>query len=244
MAKSSSLNLSGFNKDTQQALRDLKQQLKAAPLSAAAPAGKAVSAPGVNAPEATPDDDQLFAQAMRGVRPIKADETPAPTPARPKKPSAQMLARRAAAVGVDEAGMQGISDTQAMLNPVASEAVLSYRLATLQHRIFEQLKTGKLRWYEAVDLHGCTIEEARSAVLQIIEMARQANENVIKIVHGKGPQAILKTYVNGWLRQHREVLAFVSAPAEQGGTGAVLVLIKRSERQSSDDKAASKAKTR
>lgn len=231
MAKSSS-----FNKDTQQALRELKQQLKAAPVTSSGKITPSKTASG-KVTEETPDDEKLFAQAMRGVKPIKTDETPVPAPAKPKKPSAQILARRAAAVGVDEAGMQGISDTQAMLNPVASEAVLSYRLATLQHRIFEQLKTGKLRWYEAVDLHGCTIEEARSAVLQIIEMARQANENVIKIVHGKGPQAILKTYVNGWLRQHREVLAFVSAPAEQGGTGAVLVLIKRAERQSSDDKA-------
>jgi DNA-nicking Smr family endonuclease len=123
-----------------------------------------------------------------------------------------------------------------MLNPVASEAFLSYRLATLQHRVFEQLKSGNLRWYEAVDLHGCTIEQARSAVLQIIEIARTVNQNVIKIVHGKGPQAILKTYVNGWLRQHREVLAFVSAPPEQGGTGAVLVLLKRAERLNTDEK--------
>ncbi|TEU27256.1 Smr/MutS family protein [Alkanindiges illinoisensis] len=239
MAKSSS-----FNKDTQQALRELKQQLKAAPVTSSGKITPSKTASG-KVTEETPDDEKLFAQAMRGVKPIKTDETPVPAPAKPKKPSAQILARRAAAVGVDEAGMQGISDTQAMLNPVASEAVLSYRLATLQHRIFEQLKAGKLRWYEAVDLHGCTIEEARSAVLQIIEIARQANENVIKIVHGKGPQAILKTYVNGWLRQHREVLAFVSAPSEQGGTGAVLVLIKRAERQSSDDKANhSKPKTR
>ena len=40
----------------------------------------------------------------------------------------------------------------------------------------------------------------------------------------------LKTYVNGWLRQHRDVLAFVSAPENQGGTGAVLVLLKRAEK--------------
>ncbi len=32
------------------------------------------------------------------------------------------------------------------------------------------------------------------------------------------------------LRQHRDVLAFVSAPENQGGTGAVLVLLKRAEK--------------
>ena len=94
----------------------------------------------------------------------------------------------------------------------------------------EDLKAGKMRWFEAVDLHGCTVEQARAAVLQIIQIAKDANQNVIKIVHGKGPEAILKTYVNGWLRQHRDVLAFVSAPENQGGTGAVLVLLKRAEK--------------
>ena len=186
--------------------------------------------------ETPADEDALFKQAMSGVRAIKQAEVSIALSTKPKKPTAQILAKRAAAVGQDEFSTQGISDTQAMLNPVASEAKLSYRLATLQHRVFEQLKTGNLRWYEAVDLHGCTVEQARSAVLQIIEMARAENQNVIKIVHGKGPQAILKTYVNSWLRQHREVLAFVSAPPDQGGTGAVLVLLKRAETTSTAPK--------
>ena len=72
---------------------------------------------------------------------------------------------------------------------------------------------------------GCTLSH-----LGIIQIAKDENQNVIKIVHGKGPEAILKTYVNGWLRQHRDVLAFVSAPEKQGGTGAVLVLLKRSDK--------------
>ena len=40
---------------------------------------------------------------------------------------------------------------------------------------------------------------------------------MVKIVHGKGKDAILKTCVNGWLRQMPEVMAFVSAPAKDGG---------------------------
>ena len=230
MAQSSS-----FSKDAQQTLRELKQQLKVVENQSKA----VVAAKKLQTTKAEPtsiDENILFKQAMSGVAPIKKTETLSIATSKPKKPTAQILAKRAAAVGQDDLDSQGISDTQAMLNPVASEATLSYRLGTLQHRVFQQLKAGTLRWYEAVDLHGCTIEEARTAVLQIIEMARDENQNVIKIVHGKGPQAILKTYVNGWLRQHREVLAFVSAPAEQGGTGAVLVLLKRAESKLSPQK--------
>ncbi|MGE8683952.1 MAG: Smr/MutS family protein [Acinetobacter sp.] len=176
------------------------------------------------------DDFALFQKQMQGVQKMDTGNIAKMDKASRKKPDAQTLAKRAAAIGPMETDDALLSDTQAMLNPVASQATLSYRIATLQHKVFEDLKAGNLRWFEAVDLHGCTVEEARSAVLQIIQMAKDANQNVLKIVHGKGPEAILKTYVNSWLRQHRDVLAFVSAPEKQGGTGAVLVLLKRAEK--------------
>lgn len=176
------------------------------------------------------EDTELFKKALTGVKPIDNGNIAQIKPKRVKKIDAQTLAKRAAAEGSAEQELTEISDTQAILNPVASQAALSYRIATLQHKVFEDLKAGKIRWFEAVDLHGCTVEQARAAVLQIIQMAKDENQNVIKIVHGKGPEAILKTYVNGWLKQHRDVLAFVSAPENQGGTGAVLVLLKRAEK--------------
>ena len=51
---------------------------------------------------------------------------------------------------------------QALLNPVASEAYLSYKQPTLQNKIFDQLKKGKLRWYDAVDIHGKRISQRLS----------------------------------------------------------------------------------
>lgn len=176
------------------------------------------------------DDFALFSKSMQGVKKMNTSNIAQIEKPRVKKVDSQTLAKRAAAEGPQMIEGAELSDTQAMLNPVASQAVLSYRIATLQHKVFEDLKAGNLRWFEAVDLHGCTIEDARMAVLQIIQIAKDENQNVLKIVHGKGPDAILKTYVNGWLRQHRDVLAFVSAPEKQGGTGAVLVLLKRTEK--------------
>ncbi len=182
------------------------------------------------------EDTHLFKQAVAGVKPINNSNIADVKIPRAKKVDAQTLAKRAAAEGGRDTEHAELSDTQAALNPVASQATLSYRIATLQHKVFEDLKAGKMRWFEAVDLHGCTIEQARDAVLQIIQMAKDENQNVIKIVHGKGPEAVLKTYVNGWLRQHRDVLAFVSAPENQGGTGAVLVLLKRAEKIQNSNK--------
>lgn len=177
------------------------------------------------------DDTQVFSKAMQGVQRIDtSDLANVKTQNKKKKADPQIMARRLAAEGGPDIANTELSDMQALMNPVASQAFLSYRIATLQNRVFDDLKAGKLRWYEAVDLHGCTMEQAREAVLELINLAKADNQNVIKIVHGKGDHGILKTCVNGWLRQHRDVLAFVSAPDNQGGTGAVLVLLKRAEK--------------
>lgn len=180
------------------------------------------------------DAAALFKSAIQGTKQIAQEAVIPKTPSAKllkAKANATVLARRAAAIGTDGASIDGISDTKALLNPVASEATLSFRQKTLQHGVFEQLKAGHLRWVHAVDLHGCTTEQARAAVLEIIKVAQTDPEAlsplVIKIVHGKGTEATLKTYVNSWLRQHPEVMGFISAPTNQGGTGAVLVLLKR-----------------
>lgn len=172
------------------------------------------------------DDKLLFMQAMAGVTPIK-DKNLADKTTKTPKPNASTLAKRASAEGIDESQSHQLSDMQALLNPVSGDAYLSYKVATLQNSVFNQLKQGKIRWYDAVDLHGSSIEEAREAMSKLIFQARQNNENCVKIVHGKGVDSILKTCVNGWLRQIPEVLGFCSAPTEQGGNGAVLVLLKQ-----------------
>ena len=177
------------------------------------------------------DDKVLFMQAMHGVNPLEDKNVRNPqNAAKSNKPDATTLSKRAAAQGNADGDLSaGLSDMKALLNPVAGEAFLSYKQPTLQNKIFTQLKQGKLRWYDAVDIHGCTIEEARAAMTQLLVQAKNNNETVVKIVHGKGSEAILKTCVNGWLRQLPEVLAFCSAPPKDGGNGAVLVLLKKSK---------------
>lgn len=188
------------------------------------------------------DAAALFRNATQGAKQIiqeaKLPQTITSKLLKAKAANATVLARRAAAIGTEGASIDGISDTKALLNPVASEATLSFRQKTLQNGVFEQLKAGHLRWVHAVDLHGCTTEQARAAVLEIIKAAQSDPEAlsplVIKIVHGKGTEATLKTYVNSWLRQHPEVMGFISAPTNQGGTGAALVLLKRGNDAFSD----------
>ncbi|MFO1390962.1 MAG: Smr/MutS family protein [Agitococcus sp.] len=210
-------------------LTDLKKTLIAEKIAPPLPAAKTKLAPTYQA-DAALTDEQLLAKAMQGVTPLQLEAT-APIH-RTKKLDDNTLLRRAAAEGAKDMAQEAISDTVALLNPVASEAILSFRKTGIQQGLFKKLKDGHLPWRAAVDLHGCTVEQAREAVLQIIFDAQQEGITVIKIVHGKGYSqgsqgSLLKTCVNGWLQQHRAVLAFHSAPAKDGGNGAVLVLLKK-----------------
>ena len=61
---------------------------------------------------------------------------------------------------------------------------------------------------------------------------RAAGKRCVRIVHGKGLSSegklpVLKVKVNSWLRQKDDVLAFCSARPQDGGTGAVYVLLKK-----------------
>ena len=53
-----------------------------------------------------------------------------------------------------------------------------------------------------------------------------AGMRCVRIVHGKG-LGVLRETLRGALPARTEVLGFVEAPAAQGGSGAVLVLLKR-----------------
>ena len=53
----------------------------------------------------------------------------------------------------------------------------------------------------------------------------------MRIIHGKGYRSgargpVLKVAVDLWLRRHLDVMAFTSARALDGGTGAVYVLLR------------------
>lgn len=210
-------------------LKDFKKQLEAQTIPPTVP--KPV-------PKLEPvlDDATLFAQATQGVKRLKTEARVTITA--PKRQDQNLIARRAAAEGAAEMNHEALSDTVALLNPVSSEAILSFRRTGIQQGLFKKLKDGQLVWRAAVDLHGCTVEQAREALLTLIHDAQADGVNIIKIVHGKGysktentQAGLLKTCVNGWLQQHRMVLAFHSAPAKDGGNGAVLVLLKKQKTQ-------------
>ena len=86
-----------------------------------------------------------------------------------------------------------------------------------------------------LDLHGHGVDEARRAVEAFVKKRAELGDKVVAIVHGKGShsprqQGVLRGEIGAWLSQGRaarHVLAFATPPEDEGGTGAVLVLLAR-----------------
>ena len=94
-----------------------------------------------------------------------------------------------------------------------------------------KLRRGQFSVGGQLDLHGMTIDVARTALATFLRDSQISGIRCVRIIHGKGHGSkqkipVLKNKVNRWLRQRDEVLAFSSAHPKDGGTGAVYVLIK------------------
>jgi len=76
-----------------------------------------------------------------------------------------------------------------------------------------------------VDLHGLDRHAALSETSEFLEKARKRGQRCVRIVHGKG-LGVLKAKLRKWLPMRDEVLAFTQAPLAQGGSGALLVLLR------------------
>lgn len=178
----------------------------------------------------SPCDKHLFQQAVKDVTPLRPSKKhisrPTHTPRIHKsKPHRQ---------DTDEACV--INPTHTLSHPwetssIHAETSLHYGEHHLQRQQYRDLKQGKIRCEAQLDLHGFRIDPAADALVQFITHAHRQNKRCVRVIHGKGGRygeaPVLKNHVNHWLKQLPEVLAFHSACARDGGSGALYVLLKR-----------------
>lgn len=176
-----------------------------------------------NAPPPDDDDAAAFRAAIGRVRRLPEK---APPPAAPKPRARARMAE------LDDADAR--SEFQHALEASALEAgdAMRYRRDQIPPRVLQRLARGQYAVQDELDLHHADVVQAEAMLRRFIREARDSGHACIRIVHGKGLHApggmpVLKNLVDRVLRQRADVLAFHSAPAAQGGTGAVLVLLAR-----------------
>ncbi|QNT70367.1 Smr/MutS family protein [Defluviicoccus vanus] len=107
--------------------------------------------------------------------------------------------------------------------------------AGLDQRTLLRLKRGLLRPQTQIDLHRMTQGEAHAALGGFLARAQQAGRRCVLVITGKGygsdgAVGVLKTNVPRWLNEqpNRErILAFAFAASQDGGEGALYVLLRR-----------------
>jgi DNA-nicking Smr family endonuclease len=175
------------------------------------------------------DDNDTFAQAIQGVTPLKQDKVDLRSKGSMKKNADKAYHRD-----------QAVQDTMQVADGLSSESVdivesdqaLNFAANGVQLKLIKRLQKGHLPWEQGIDLHGLSIDEARNQLSHFIRSCFYQHCQSVLVIHGKaysqsGSMPLLKSYTNDWLRQLPEVLAFSSAQAKDGGTGAVYVLLKR-----------------
>ena len=167
---------------------------------------------------------RAFREAMRGVRRLSRGgkaERAAPTPpakARFTRADQVEVLRESLLPPPDEAALS-TGDELSFRRPHISEAVLT------------QLRRGAYVVDGEIDLHGMTGAEAKAVLRTFIAECLEQRVRCVRVVHGKGRRSgprgpVLKNVVNHWLQRADDVLAFGSARAVDGGSGAIYVLLR------------------
>lgn len=97
--------------------------------------------------------------------------------------------------------------------------------------VLRKLRRGHWVVQDVVDLHGLNRQEARLLLAEFLVASLKRGLRCVRLVHGKGlrspgKEPVLKGKVQIWLAKRDEVLAYCEAPRNQGGSGALLVLLK------------------
>jgi dsDNA-specific endonuclease/ATPase MutS2 len=79
---------------------------------------------------------------------------------------------------------------------------------------------------DAIDLHAFSPKEIPSVVEEYLEQCIQSGIYEVRIIHGRGT-GVQRRIVQSILEKHPRVSSFKDAPAEAGGWGATVVVLRK-----------------
>ena len=166
------------------------------------------------------DDDDAFAEAVRGARPLakrdaRATIAPADEPRRKRPASAAPTPRCI----VEQTG-----------------DAITGRAPDVSIKVLRELRAGAHAVEARLDMHGRGRGDALRALENFVSSAHARGARALLVIHGRGHGSdaggpVLRPAVWDWLAsaaaERRGVMAFASAGPSDGGAGATMVLLRR-----------------
>jgi DNA-nicking Smr family endonuclease len=167
---------------------------------------------------------QLFRQAVQDARPLTKKHVSHPKP-KPKPIPLQFIRDE------QQALRDSLSDGYIPGHELESGEELLYLREGQSPLVMSKLRRGHWVIQASIDLHGLVSDEARLYVADFLNQCKKRGLRCVRIVHGKGlgsknREPVLKHKLRNWLIQRDEVLAYAQAKPHDGGSGAVIVLIR------------------
>jgi Uncharacterized protein conserved in bacteria len=167
----------------------------------------------------------LFRDSIGDVVPLDFNDRVVPETPKPAPVPNQRIADNKAALH------ESISDEFNVDTLLETDADLSYRKNGIGQEVVRRLRRGHWIIQDELDLHGQRRDEARERLVEFLRRCTLKGFRCVRVIHGKGlgsvnQEPVLKKLVHGWLVQRDEVIAFVQAKGVDGGSGALLVLLK------------------
>ena len=182
------------------------------------------------------DEDKVFLDEMSDVVPLKRAPRVSMRGKQHSDRDSSLDHRRQAAVQGKQVDRNTL--TEDGIEPLDAWFVLEFKRPGVQNGVFRKLKQGRYEAEARLNLHRMGMERARGEVFEFIMQCEKYGMRSVMIIHGKGENArerqnnsLLKGCVNHWLQQIEQVQAFHSAKPQHGGTGAVYLLLRKSEEQ-------------
>ena len=167
----------------------------------------------------------LFRDAVRGATPLESSARVEPRAKAPPPVPIQSL------LDGHDALVESLAGALSWDQSMEAGEEPSYLRTGLARDVLRKLRRGHWVVQDIVDLHGLNRQQARSLLAEFLGGCLKRGLRCVRVVHGKGLRSpgrepVLKGKTQQWLAQRDDVLAFCEAPKNQGGSGALLVLLK------------------
>lgn len=175
----------------------------------------------------------VFKHALAGVTKMpKSDRYEAPRPSTPAV--AEATAPKFRSQAEDDAAVlmeSMLSDQFDVEHLLDDEPAVSFLRGSIGQDVLKKLRRNHWPVQDELDLHNKRRDEAREAVGDFIQKAAKRRLRCVCVIHGRGlgsrgGEPVLRSMVHSWLEQKEEVIAFCAADMNEGGHGALLVLLK------------------